>query len=72
MKLMLIVAVSTALAMLFGAGLLHLVPRMGRAGRRASESLCRAPGLDLVVTYFTVLPLFVGPIVAGGAGLSAR
>ena len=68
MKPLSIVALSTALAMLLGAGLLHLIPRLGRVGKRVSESLCRAPGLDLVVTYFTVAPLFVGPIVAGWRG----
>ena len=26
---------------------------------------CRAPLLDVPITYFTVAPLFVGPIVAG-------
>ena len=62
------VAAATAAAMLVGAGLLHLVPRLGRPGRRLSAALCEAPGLDLVVTYFTVAPLFVGPIIAGWRG----
>jgi hypothetical protein len=68
MKPFLYVAGFTALGVLIGAGILHLIPRLGAAGRRASAALCRAPGLDLVVTYFTVAPLFVGPIVAGWRG----
>src|SRR5581483_11447453 len=56
-------------AMLAAAAALHTLPRLGRAGRRASEWMCHAPGLDWVVAYFTVLPLIVGPIAAGWAGL---
>ena len=56
-------------ALLVATGLLHLIPRLGSTGRRVSARLCRAPGLDLLVGYFTVLPLVVGPIVAGWAGL---
>ena len=66
----LLVACSTCAAIVLGAGLLHLVPRLGRGGERVSEWLCRAPGLDLLITYFTVAPLFVGPVVAGWAGFA--
>lgn len=65
-----ITAGATLGALLCGAGLLHLIPRLGPAGRRASAWLCQAPGLDALVAYFTVLPLVVGPIVAGWAGLA--
>lgn len=60
----------TLIAMLFGAGLLHAIPKCGAPGRRLSAALCRAPLLDLPITYFTVAPLFVGPLVAGWAGLA--
>jgi len=46
----------TAAFMLAGALLLHLLPRLGDWGRKASEALCSAPWLDAVITYFTVLP----------------
>src|SRR5450631_1811525 len=62
---------STAGAMLIGAGVCHAVPRLGPTGRRVAESFCRAPGLDLVITYFTVLPLILGPVVGGWFGLLA-
>ena len=55
--------------LLIGAGLLHLIPRMGQAGERLSDACCRAPLLDVIVCYFTILPLVVGPLVAGWAGL---
>jgi hypothetical protein len=61
--------VATAVAMLVGAGICHLIPKLGSVGRRVSESFCRAPGLDLVITYFTILPLVIGPIVGGWFGL---
>ncbi len=49
-------------AMLVGAGVVHLIPRLGPAGRALSGALCRAPLLDLVITYFTAGPMIVGPI----------
>ncbi|MBD3291971.1 MAG: hypothetical protein GF393_03540, partial [Armatimonadia bacterium] len=58
-------------AMLLGAGVLHLLPRLGPPGRAVSEWCLRAPGLDLVVTYFTALPIIIGPIVDGWWGLLA-
>jgi hypothetical protein len=59
----------TLVGLLALAGFLHLVPRLGRVGRRASEAFCRAPLLDVIITCFTVAPLVVGPIVFGWAGL---
>ncbi len=61
----------TFFALLLGAGVLHLLPRLGRPGRAVSLWCQRAPGLDLVVTYFTAAPLIVGPIVGGWWGLLA-
>jgi hypothetical protein len=58
-------------ALLAGALVLHIIPRLGSAGRGLSDWLCEAPGLDLVVTYFTAAPLIVGPIVAGWIGVAA-
>ena len=60
-----------AATLLLGAGLLHLLPRLGSTGRAISAKLARAPGLDLVVTYFTAAPLIVGPILGGWIGLAA-
>jgi len=58
-----------ALGLLTLAGFLHLLPRLGRAGQGLSDACCRAPLLDAVVCYFTILPLIVGPLVSGWAGL---
>ncbi len=66
---LLLVTAVTFGAMLLGAGLLHLLPRLGSGGRALAERLVRAPGLDLVVTYFTVAPMIVGIIVYGWWGL---
>ena len=57
------------IAALLGAALLHLLPRLGRAGRAWSESVCRAPGLDGVITYFTVLPWLIGGMGLGWIGV---
>ena len=67
----LLVYIVTIVALLLGTGILHLVSRLGRPGRTLSEWLCRAPGLDVVVFYFTALPAILGPILAGWAGLGA-
>ena len=53
------------------AGLMHLIPRLGSAGKSFSTWLCHAPGLDIVVGYFTAAPLVVGPVVGGWVGLGA-
>lgn len=67
-----VVALSSALgiwlALLAGTVILHLIPRLGTRGRHIGEALCCVLGLDGVVTYFTVLPLFVGGFVGGWAG----
>lgn len=70
-NLFLAVAGATAGAMLLGAGVLHLIPRLGRSGRAVSDALCRAPLLDVLVTYFTIAPLVAGPIAGGWVGLAA-
>lgn len=64
------IAGSTLGAILLGAGVLHLLPRLGPIGRRVSQAFCRAPLLDLPITYFTVLPMFVGAIAAGWIGFA--
>lgn len=52
-----------SLALLAGSGALHLVGRLGAPGRALSDWFCRAPGLDLLIMYFTVVPMIVGPFV---------
>lgn len=56
---------------LVGTGVLTWLPRAGRVGRRLSHACCRAPGLDGVMTWFIVVPLVAGPVVAGWTGLVA-
>src|SRR3954469_24206797 len=58
-------------ALLAGAGILHLIPKLGATGRRVSDAFCRAPMLDVMITYFTVAPLFVAPMLGGWKGLAA-
>ena len=50
------IAASTLVGTVGLAGLLHLIPRLGIAGTRIGAWLCRAPGLDLVVSLFTWIP----------------
>ena len=56
---------------LSGTGVLHLLPRSGAVGCRISAALARAPCLDGVMTYFIVLPLALGALAGGWAGLAA-
>ncbi|MDP7004740.1 MAG: hypothetical protein QF718_00825, partial [Phycisphaerales bacterium] len=58
-------------ALLIGSGLLHLIPRLGSGGKGLSQWLCVAPGLDLVIAYFGVAPIVVGPVLGGWVGLGA-
>ena len=57
------------IGLLIAAGFLHLLPRLGQVGQRLTEACCRVPLLDLIVFYFTFLPLLVGPLIAGWFGL---
>lgn len=52
------------------AGLLHLIPRLGRAGAAAGDWLCRAPALDLVVSLFTWIPPAALGIAYGWRGVA--
>jgi len=56
-------------AVLLGSGVLHLLPRLGPPGRGLSGWFCRGIGLDLMITHFTVMPMFVGLYIASIAGL---
>jgi len=49
------------LALLLAAGVLHNLRRVGLRG--LSEWFCRAPGLDLWILYYTILPLLAGPLL---------
>lgn len=53
------------------AGFLHLLPRLGSPGKTLGEWCIRAPGLDLLVTIFTVLPWVTGAILLGWLGVLA-
>ena len=70
MHTILIVAGFSLAGLLLGAGLLHLLGVMGTIGRSIGDCLGRAPMLDILITYFTVLPPIVGAIVAGWAGVA--
>ncbi len=67
----LLIAGGTTAAMLALAGVLHLIPMLGPGGRRVSDALCRAPLLDVIITYYTAVPMILGPILGGWIGLGA-
>jgi len=60
---------ATLVALLLGALALHMVPLFGEKGKRMSEALCRAPGLDGLITYFTALPMIIPTLLLGWVGL---
>src|SRR5207247_725416 len=66
---LLLIAASTLVGIAGFAGLLHLIPRLGAAWTRISAWLCRAPGLDLVVSLFTWVPPTVLGILYGWRGV---
>src|SRR5437879_12717819 len=67
---LLLIAAATLVGIAAFAGLLHLIPRLGAAGTRISAWLCRAPGLDLVVSLFTWVPPTVLGILYGWRGVA--
>lgn len=62
---------TVVVVLLSAAGLLHLLPKLGGAGRAVAGMLQHAPGLDVMVTFFTVLPWLLGVIFHGWLGLLA-
>ncbi len=56
-------------AVLGGAALLHLMGVLGAPGRAVLGWCARAPGLDLLVSWFTVAPWVVGAVVFGWGGV---
>src|SRR5437899_12944198 len=66
---LLLIAASTLVGIAGFAGLLYLIPRLGAAGTRIGAWLCRAPGLDLVVSLFMWIPPTVLGIVLGWRGV---
>ncbi len=60
-----LVAGCAALWVLAGAGLLHLIPRLGGLGRWLENWCRRAPGLDLWVVYFLVAQWAIGAMYGG-------
>src|SRR2546430_13729584 len=67
---LLLIAAATLVGIAAFAGLLHLIPRLGAAGTRISAWLCRAPGLDLIVSFFTWVPPTVLGILYGWRGVA--
>ena len=66
---LLLIAASTLVGIAGFAGLLYLIPRLGAAGTRIGAWLCRAPGLDLVVSLVTWIPPTVLGILLGWRGV---
>lgn len=71
MQEILYLAAWTMLGVAGFTGLLHLIPRLGGAGQALAAWLCRAPGLDVVVSLLTWVPPTVLGIVFGWKGLVA-
>lgn len=63
------IAASTLVGIAGFGGLLRLIPRLGAAGTRIGAWLCRAPGLDLVVSLLTWVPPTVLGIRYGWRGV---
>lgn len=70
METVLVVAGVVAACLLALAGVLHLLPRLGPAGRRVSEWCTRAPLLDLLIVAFQIAPLVGGLAYGGWRGLA--
>lgn len=50
---------------------LHILPRLGEGGRAALGWLEHAPGLDVLIYGYQVVPLVFGAVYAGWSGLGA-
>ena len=59
----------TAGTLLIAAWLIQLLGLLGNFGRLIGDVLCRAPMLDLLITYFTILPAAAGLFFLRWSGL---
>lgn len=57
------------IALVAGTIVLHSLPHLGKLGKNLSEFCCFAPGIDLVLAYFMLLPLAIGWLVSGWLGV---
>ncbi|PSF38360.1 hypothetical protein C7H19_05040 [Aphanothece hegewaldii CCALA 016] len=62
--------ITLTISLLFGALLLHLLPKFSKIGQEWSDKLCYAPGIDLTLSYFMLLPLLIGFWVQKSSGLA--
>lgn len=66
---MLVLYISLIISLLLGSLFFHVLPKIGKNGILISEFFCCAPGIDLALTYFMILPLALGIFFLGGKGL---
>lgn len=57
-------------SLIIGVGFLHLLPRLGKMGQEISDWFCAAPGIDLALAYFMLVPVAVGSLASGWQGLA--
>lgn len=62
--------ISLIIGLLSGAGLLHLTAKSGDTGQKINNFFCQAPGIDLALAYFMLLPLGIGVIFQGWWGIA--
>lgn len=68
---LLLIAAGVLIGEIILAGALSLVHRLGRVGHRVSESLCRAPMLDLVMAVLTLVPPIAAVVIWSWEGMVA-
>lgn len=66
----LVTVVWVAAYLLAVTGMLHLLPRLGSSGRAVTGWLSRAPGLDLLIVAYQIVPVAGGAVFAGWTGLA--
>ena len=55
--------------LIVGAGFLHLLPRLGTADKKIYDWFCYAPGIDLALAYFMLMPLTVAYLTSKWSGV---
>ncbi|MDJ0727961.1 MAG: hypothetical protein QNJ38_22905 [Prochloraceae cyanobacterium] len=58
------------LLLVVSVGLLHLLSNLGKTGREISDWFCYAPGIDLALAYFMLLPFAIAAIGLGWQGIA--
>ncbi len=69
MNQLMLLYLGLVVSLIIGAGFFHILPWLNKPGREIADWFCYAPGIDLALAYFMLIPLIIGLLALGWSGL---